>query len=210
MCLLLETIRFENGQFQNLHLHQLRMDASLKALFKNSEKIDLEKALTKEIEFRQSGLSEEKPVPDKGLFKCRVIYNTQIKSMEWVPYGYPEIHSLKMVYSDEIEYYHKHEKRDVLNELYQKRGAADDILIIKKGFITDTSFCNILFYNGKNWITPSFPLLNGTQRRYLLEKEQIVPAEITTSDLENFSKARLVNAMIRFEDALDVDISNIF
>ncbi len=210
MCLLLETIRFENGQFQNLHLHQLRMDVSRKALFNVAENIDLETALTKEIEFRQSGLSEEKPVPNKGLFKCRVIYGTHIKSAEWISYKYPEIHSIKMVYSDEIEYYHKHESRDVLNELYQKRGAADDILIVKNGFITDTSFCNILFYNGKNWVTPSFPLLNGTQRQYLLKKEQILTAEITPADLRNFSKARLINAMIRFEDALDVDISNIF
>ncbi len=210
MCLLLETIRYENGQFENLRYHQQRMDASRKALFNDSMKIDLEAALIKEIEFRKTGHPKEKLLPGKGLFKCRVIYDTQIRSVEWLHYKYPEIHSLKMVCSDEIEYSHKYAKRDILNQLLEKKDTADDILIKKNGFITDTSFCNILFYNGRNWVTPSFPLLNGTQRQYLLGKEQILTAEITPADLGNFSKVRLINAMIRFEDALDVDISNIF
>jgi 4-amino-4-deoxychorismate lyase len=115
-----------------------------------------------------------------------------------------------MVFPSELEYSYKYEDRKAINKLFKEKGPADDILIVKKGLITDTSFCNILFYNGKNWITPSFPLLKGTQRRYLLEQERIIPAEISTSDLQNFSKARLINAMIRFEDSLDIDIQDIF
>lgn len=209
MCLLLETIRYENGMFQNLHYHQERMDASRKALFGRVENLDLEEILTKEIALRKSGLSAESPVHSTGLFKCRVVYDTQIRHMKWIPYQLPKIHSLKIVYSDEIEYAHKFERRDVINELFQKRDEADDILIVKNAYITDTSFCNILFHNGKDWITPSFPLLKGTQRRFLLEKERIITAEIKPADLKNFSKARLINAMIRFEDALDIHIQNI-
>jgi len=202
MCLLLETIRFENGAFQNLRYHQERMEASRKALFPDSETIDLEAALRKEM-------AAGKNVPQTGLFKCRVVYDSQIRNLKWIPYSFPKIISLKMVFSNEIKYSYKYENRKAINELLKEKGNTDDILIVKHGLITDTSFCNILFYNGKNWITPSFPLLRGTQRNHLLETEQIQTAEIKPTDLVNFQKARLINAMIRFEDALDIDIRNI-
>jgi 4-amino-4-deoxychorismate lyase len=203
MCLLLETIRYENGTFRNLSFHQQRMEASQRVQFGISGKFDLEGVLIQK-------LSGEIPVPEKGLFKCRVTYDTNIKKAEWIPYQLPEIHSLKIVEADNIEYALKYANREALNRLFEKRENADDILIVKNGFITDTSFCNILFYNGRNWVTPAFPLLKGTQRSYLLEKEQVLTAEIKPDDLANFSKARLINAMIRFEDALDIGIKNIF
>lgn len=203
MCLLLETIRYENGTFQNLRYHQERMEASRKALFSGSETIDLKEALKKEMVSVKNAIQT-------GLFKCRVVYDSQIRAVKWIPYNFPKIKSLKIVFSDEIEYAHKYEDRKALNELFKQKGNADDILIVKNGLITDTSFCNILFYTGENWITPSFPLLSGTQRRHLLEQERIIPAEISPADLRHFSKARLINAMIRFEDALDIEIQNIF
>ena len=66
-----------------------------------------------------------------------------------------------------------------------------------------------LFFNGKHWITPEKPLLQGTQRAFLLEKEIIKTANIRVEDLVNFENARLINAMIRFEDEVDIDIKNI-
>ncbi len=203
MCRLLETLRYEDGKFRNLSFHQKRMEASRKTLFGISEKFDLEEIL-------KHKLAEGNPVPEKGLFKCRIIYDTEIRKTEWVSYQLPKIQSLKIVGADSIDYSLKYADREALNRLFEKRENADDILIVKNGFITDTSFCNILFYNGRNWLTPAFPLLKGTQRSFLLETEQILSAEIAPNDLANFSNARLINAMIRFEDALDLDISNIF
>lgn len=207
MCRLLETIRYENGEFQHLRYHQERMEESRKTLCPDAEEINLEAVLSKEMKSEETS---KKSVPATGLFKCRVVYDEQIRKVEWVPYNFPKISSLKKVFSDEIEYPYKYENRSAIHELVKEKGDADDILIVKKGYITDTSFCNVLFYNGKNWITPTFPLLNGTQRRFLLENERIIPARITPDDLHNFTKVRLINAMIRFEDALDIDIQNIF
>jgi len=59
-------------------------------------------------------------------------------------------------------------------------------------------------FNGKEWLTPEQPLLKGTQRAALLEKEQIETAVIGVDDLHYFTKVRLINAMIRFEDRLDI------
>ena len=111
---------------------------------------------------------------------------------------------------DEINYSHKYFDRSRLEKLFFQKGNCDDILILKNGFITDTFFANILLYNGNEWLTPSNPLLKGTQRQFLLETEKVITADIRPSDLKNFKKARLVNAMMRFEDEVDVSLSNIF
>ena len=194
---LLETIRFENGRFANLKLHQQRMNTSRKELF-NASPIDLFSLL-------QASTFESSP----GLFKCRIIYSQQIETIEFIPYQIPNIKSLKLVVNDSLDYSHKYLNRKLLEKLFSQKGTCDDIVIVKDGFVTDTSFANVLFFNGKNWLTPAKPLLKGTQRQFLLENEQIGTADIHPSHLKYFQKMRLVNAMIRFEDEVDVEIENI-
>jgi 4-amino-4-deoxychorismate lyase len=196
MCRLLETIRCENGVLQNLSQHQERLDNSQKALFSSFQSICL-KMLTVPQGFKNA------------LFKCRVIYSESIESVEFLPYQLPKIQSLKIVVNDEIQYHHKFADRSEIQKLFNLRAKADDILIVKNGLITDTSYANIVFFDGKNWFSPSKPLLQGTQRAKLLAEMKIIPASITPADLSRFSKARLINAMIRFEDELDVNIGSI-
>lgn len=196
---LLETIRFENGKFENLDFHQKRMNLSRKALFGCKISISLPEILKHHI----------KDKPAKGLFKCRLIYSNQIEKVELIPYSIPKINSLKMVFDDQISYAYKFLDRTSLDKLYDQKGKCDDVLIVKNGLISDTSYANIIFYNGTNWITPEKPLLNGTQRAALLEKEMINTADIRPLGLIHFEKARLINAMIRFEDKMDIMISNI-
>jgi len=196
MYRLLESIRCENGVLQNLSWHQSRLDNSQKALFSSFQNISL-RMLTVPEEFK------------KGLYKCRVIYAEDIENVEFLPYQLPKIQSLKLVVNDEIEYRHKFADRSDIQKMFEKRGDADDILIVKHGLITDTSYANILFFDGKNWLTPSKPLLHGTQRSKLLAETKIIPASLTPADLPKFSKARLINAMIRFEDEVDLNIGSI-
>ncbi len=196
---LLETIRFENGKFENLEFHQKRMNASRKALFGCKISFNLPEVLHQHLT----------DVPSKGLFKCRLIYSTQIEKVELMPYFIPRTHSLKIVSDDHISYAYKFFDRTAIDKLYKQKSACDDILIVKNGLITDTSYANILFFNGKEWITPEKPLLNGIQRGVLLEKEMIKTADIRLEDLHYFEKARLVNAMIRFEDELVIRNENI-
>jgi len=73
-------------------------------------------------------------------------------------------------------------------------------LIVKNGEVTDASFANIVFYDGKKWVTPKNPLLQGTQRAWLLDSGMITEAIITPGDLPGFIEARIINSMIRFED----------
>ncbi len=202
MSLFLETIRFENGRFDNLPLHRQRMENTLAEVFNETAEIPSPENYLYDI-LKRLKYSKKKP------YKCRVVYGRQIKSVEFIPYRFPEISSLKLITADDIDYHLKYLERDALNRLYAQRGNADDILIVKNGLITDTSFANILFYNGRQWVTPATPLLKGTRRQQLLEDEKITAADIRPGDLHYFTKARLINAMIRFEDEADVDIDRI-
>ena len=103
-----------------------------------------------------------------------------------------------MVTSDGLDYTYKSSNRQKLDELFKQKGEADDILIIRDGFLTDTSIANIALWNGEQWETPEKPLLEGTMRASLLGKGLIVPAAIRPHDLSRYSRVRLFNAMIGF------------
>ena len=216
MCLLLETIRIENGQPQNLPFHNARMNTARKHFWHCNETINLEAILAAHMS--SSGIKiqrqkdtgfQSKSEEQKDIIKCRVIYGRTVQKIDFLPYKLPSINSLKIVADDQIVYNYKYVDRKKINELFKKRSDCDDILIIKKGLVTDSSYANVLFYNGKNWLTPTHPLLKGTQRAHLLDKELIQVADIRPEDLSKFQHARLINAMIRFEDALDINILNI-
>jgi len=202
MCRLLEAIRYENGRFDHLKYHRQRMSYARKMLFGLGDEPDLPGTLLK---------AEKEQFPGKkhGIFKCRVVYDSQIREIRFLPYVLPVIRSLRLVRCDDLDYSLKYEDRSRLNLLFGQRGGADDILIVKNGWITDTSFCNVLFFNGKQWLTPEHPLLKGTQRAALLEMERIGTARISPGDLKLFSGIRLINAMIRFEDKLDIPMENV-
>lgn len=196
MFRLLESIRTEKGELQNLTYHQARMNASVKEMLGAENSIRLDKI----------------SVPthcQRGIYKCRIIYQEKIENIEFLPYQRPDIKSLKIMNDNEIEYAHKFADRSIFRQLLDKNESCDDILIVKNGLITDTSYANIVFFNGKNWLTPSLPLLKGTQREKLLSEEKIIAAEIRPADIPQFEKARLINAMIRFEDKVDVEINRI-
>jgi 4-amino-4-deoxychorismate lyase len=84
------------------------------------------------------------------------------------------------------------------------------VLIIKNDFITDTSYSNIVFWNGAQWITPDTFLLAGTQRTRLLEEGIILEKKIRAQDLPKYSHARLINSMLDFETTPNILIKNIW
>lgn len=217
MCLLLETIRIENGHICNLMYHQERMNHARKILFRCSDRLNLAEIINAHLSSAGFAIRPQKTADLQSLHKkqskphkCRIKYVKEIQTIEFIPYKQPSINSLKIAHDDQIDYAFKYNDRSPLNELFAQKANCDDILIVKQGFITDTSYANILFYNGKEWLTPTHPLLNGVQRASLLDRELIQVADIRPEDLKHFQKARLINAMIRFEDKLDIKIDHIY
>ncbi len=197
MSLLFETIRLEDGVLQNLDYHNVRLNHTRVSLYKSTDTILLQQLIQ---------------IPancTKGVFKCRVSYSREIKTIEFEPYVHKVVKSLRLIEANTIQYNYKYTNRGQLNELLTKRERFDEILIIKNGLVTDTSYSNIIFFDGTKWVTPSTPLLQGTMRSFLLENERISEMKIKVSDLKQFQKARLINAMNPFELGKDIKIEKI-
>lgn len=197
MSLLFETIRLQDGILQNIEYHNIRLNHSRKTLYKSTDEILLEKEIHPPSTCRQ------------GLHKCRVTYSKEIKSIDFEPYLPHVVKSLRLIEDDSILYNYKYTNRGSLNKLLTKRERFDEIIIVKKGYITDTSYSNIIFFDGTKWVTPSTPLLHGTMRSFLLENNMISEIPIKVADLKQFQKARLINAMNPFESAKDIKIEKI-
>jgi 4-amino-4-deoxychorismate lyase len=189
MSLLLESIKLLDGEFMNVSYHEQRMNRSLKDLCGVTDHFYLDEFLDK-VE-----------PPQHGLYKCRLVYDENSKDVEFLKYSPRAVNTLCVVEHDRIIYNYKYADRKLINRLFERRGASDDILIVRQGVVTDTSYANITFRKGKRWYTPWSPLLKGTMRAYLLERNIIHEDEIRLEDIETFETFRLINAMIGFESA---------
>ena len=94
-----------------------------------------------------------------------------------------EIRSLRLVAADdELDYHLKYADRSALARLLQRRDDCDEILIVRDGAITDTSYSNVAFFDGRKYVTPDTFLLNGMRRQYLLGTGVLTECRITPSD----------------------------
>lgn len=192
----IETIRLAEGKFGDLTYHQNRMNQTHVDFFPGSPKIDVK-------EFLQAC-----PMPSIGLHKVRLIYDTEIQSIQISHYAAREIKKLRLVHHDSVSYRHKFEDRIDLEKIYAQRGDCDDIIIVKGNNVTDTSFANIALKKNNRWFTPSTYLLNGTMRQQLLDQKVIFEEEISTADLRKYEKVKLINAMLLFNSP-EIDVSQI-
>lgn len=192
----LETICIDNGVVRNWDAHIRRMKATaqhfrftLPALPDVSERIP-------------SHLSHEK-------VKCRILYSHHIHEITFEKYMPRTIQSLKMVHTEDIDYRFKSCHREAIHLLSTEKGESDEIIIVKKGYITDTSYTNVVFENREGLFTPDTYLLNGTMRQTLLQKGIIKEKTIRDTDLCQFDYIYLINAMLDLEYAPKIAIRHI-
>jgi 4-amino-4-deoxychorismate lyase len=196
MSLFIESIKLQNGEFRNLFYHEQRMNRSLKVFCGLTKSVELEKWL------------QDISRPAKGLYKCRIVYDEVSKAVEFIPYEPKPIQSLRIIEHNDISYEFKYLDRKIINQLYALRKDCDDILIVKNGLVTDSSYANIVFKKGKRWYTPRSALLKGTMRSKLVQLNMIREKEIGVEDIMMFEKFKLINAMVEFE-APEIAVSNI-
>lgn len=196
MSRLVESIKLLDGKFHNLPAHQQRMARALQALYGASSRPDLEQCL------------HQRPFPEKGLFKCRVVYDQRSQEVSFIPYVPRMIRRIRVVEDNTIEYAHKFADRAAIDRLFSQRGDCDDVLIVKKEKVTDCSFSNIVFRKGHHWFTPDTPLLRGTMRQRLLDEKIIQTREIRRGDIRSFDTFKIINAMLEFESP-EIEVSAI-
>lgn len=193
MCLLLETIKIVDGQVQNLPYHITRMNNSVQALFRGG--------------YNFSTLEIKVPVNCRsGVFKCRILYAPEIKEIQFLPYQKRSIKKIVFIKDDEIEYPFKYADRTCFTQYTDKLKQDEEIIIIKKSFITDSSFSNIALWDGHQWVTPATPLLNGTKRQQLLNAHFMVEKTLSLQDFYSCEKISLINAMNDLGD-LEIQIN---
>lgn len=194
---LFESISVKNSIIQNYEWHQERFLRSYVTYYGQKPKYSLADPL------------EIPEYATRGTFKLRVSYGEKGQKFELDRYEIKEIKSLQLIEDNEIEYNLKYTDRSHLKQLWNQKGVCDDVLIVKNGLITDTSFCNIVFYDGEKWLTPDQPLLEGTARARLLDEGRIIEAAIGVNDIKDFSHFKLINAMRDFDWVKEAAIEGI-
>lgn len=188
-----EVIKVNNSTFCNLPLHVARVRETTRHFFGEP------------LELMISNQDIPKTV-GMGLVKCRIIYARTVQSIEFTPYTRRKIGSMALVCSNDIDYRYKSTNRSIFSSLFAYSGS-DEILIVKNGRITDSSFSNVVFEDATGFYTPSFCLLPGVKRAALLQEMRIKLRDIMVSDISSYSRLYLINAMIDLEDGVCFSVS---
>jgi len=196
MCRFVESIKLKDGVFFRLKYHQERVNKTFENYFPDEDPIKIFDSLNQVV------------LPGEGVFKLRLVYDTDVLSLDFSPYVRREIKSLKLVETAIESSPYKFEDRNAYNSAFENREKCDDVLLVRNGLLTDTSYCNIALFDGEKWITPKEPLIYGTNRAETMVNELIVEDDIKVEDLQKFKKICLFNAMIEFEE-LVLDIRSI-
>ena len=201
----IDTIKLLDGRYNLIDFHNNRVNNTINHFFGFDPQIDLNLLL---------------PNPDKyktGTYKCRLTYSNHIENIEITPYVIRTIKKLKIIDLDDPDFHMKYKSfnydfkyrdRTPIDSFLKGIGDKSDVLFIKNGSLTDTSFSNIVLYEREKWITPATFLLNGVKRRYLLENNYIMEEKISLDSINRFMKISLINAMLDPGD-IEIDIRDI-
>lgn len=190
---LLETIRWADGRLHNLSYHNARLNRSRQRLWGSTDEWDLAQRIV---------LPPNLPL---SVHKCRVLYGEQAVQVWFEPYEIKPLRSLQLVQADHLHYEYKYTDRTELTAL-KNLSQADDILMVREGYLTDASYANVALWDGSAWYTPERPLLEGTRRAELLELGVLQKARIKAKEVFDFQKIRIFNAMIPWEESPEIGI----
>ena len=135
------------------------------------------------------------------LLKCKVIYSEdEIVDIEYSSYTPKSPKIFKIIEDDSIEYKYKYLDRSQIDKASKIKKDADEIILIQKGLVKDTSIANIAIKKNNQWFTPVKPLLEGTVRNRLIEQGYLKEYPITLEDLLNAKEFAIMNAMVDFKE----------
>lgn len=188
----IESICFNNGAYQQLELHQDRVNQTCFHFFGES----------------LHTLSELlPPIEGNRKHKVRFVYDNEGYTCDSLPYVKLPIRTMQVVKTDWFDYSFKYENRSQLNELLNT-AECDEIIIAIDDLVTDCSYANLVFWDGKKWLTPERPLLEGVKRKLFIEQGLIQPTPIAIKDISSFEKLSLINAMLDIGD-IEIPINGI-
>jgi len=144
----------------------------------------------------------------QGKVKWRILYREEIQTMEFLPYKPKTVRSLRLVEGNP-DYTFKYADRSALEDLLTQKGDCDEILVVREGLVTDTSYSNVVLQQGDQFYTPTSYLLNGTRRQQLLRSGRIKEREIRATDLHRYDRLLLINALLDIGETASIAIHHI-
>lgn len=159
---LFETLCIKNGKIQNINLHQVRYERSLREYYgKSAVKI-----------FNLFSLIQLPTPLQNQLVRCRIDYNAETTQIQYFEYQRKIYRTFQPVICDDIEYSLKYLDRSLINTLFAQRGACDEIMIIKNGKVTDCSIGNLIFSPRKKMVHARHAIaFRHTTRKIITRRE---------------------------------------
>lgn len=203
----IETFMLRGGELIAGELHRKRMLRTLRGQGTETSSTFLQSLLStapwREVEAYLTG----QQILPATTYRLTLEYSLAgLSAIRLVPYCKRTIRALRPLPLPEgFEYSYKYADRSFFERM--KAELADDeepLFVRPDGTITDTSFTNVLIETEAGYLTPTRPLLKGTQREALLRTGLIAETDdLTLSTLRSKAKAiLLINALLPLEEAL--------
>ncbi len=191
----IETIRIQDGRACHLsdHADRMRRTADHFGFTAPTLPHDLEARLPADLR--------------TGTVRCRVLYDHTLREVTFTPYRRRQIERLFAVDAGTTDYAFKYADRAPLTRPQISLAETDELLFIRDGCLTDTSYTNLVLRRGDELVTPDTFLLDGTCRRRLLRTGRIRTARIRLQDLATYDELLLINAMMPLHEAIRLPIS---
>ena len=191
----IDTIRYEDGAFVDLSRHLARIQATALA---HGGQLDIG-AVERRL-YYSAPMSQ-------GLYRVTLYYNPlEILEVRSILYQRREIQRLYLYeLPEDFSYSYKYADRSFFLHARAELSPEEDLLFVRSdGSLTETTYTNVLLElpNG-TLITPSRPLLRGTQLSRLLEQGIAQEVEgLTGNDLRRSYRIHLINAMMPLGEAI--------
>ena len=137
-----------------------------------------------------------------GTVRCRIIYDHTLRELTFRPYRRRRIERLIAVDAGAMDYAYKYADRSPLERPNIPLSAADELLFVRGGYVTDTSYTNLILRRGDELVTPDTFLLDGTCRRRLLREGVVHTEPVRLHDLPTYDELLLINAMMPLREAI--------
>ena len=144
-------------------------------------------------------------IPDElrtGTVRCRVVYDHTLREVTFTPYRRRHIEQLFAVDAGTTTYAFKYADRAPLARPDVPLEASDELLFVREGLLTDTSYTNLVLRRGRELVTPDTFLLDGTCRRRLLREGVVHTEPVRLHDLPTYDELLLINAMMPLREAI--------
>ena len=203
----IETFMLRGGELIAGELHRERMLRTLREQGADTGSTFLQSLLSsspwREVEAYLAG----QQILPATTYRLTLEYSlTGLSAIRLVPYCKRTIRALRpILLPDGFEYSYKYTDRSFFDRMKAELASEEEPLFVRPdGTITDTSFTNVLIETESDYLTPTRPLLKGSQREGLLRAGLIAEADdLTLSTLRAKAKSiLLINALLPLEEAL--------